>query len=53
MGRDRVLKNLCACDRFGSVDGYDLSPNILGEKGPDPVGTEGLHFKPFALECVL
>lgn len=52
--RNRVLKTylLCACDRFRSVDGYGLNLYVFGEKGPDPVGKEGLHFKCFALECV-
>lgn len=32
--------------------GLQLSLCIFGEKGPDPGGKEGLHFKCFALECV-
>lgn len=48
---NRVLKSylLCACDRFRSVDGFGLNPCIFGEKGPDPVGKEGLCFKWFCL----
>lgn len=55
MKRSRVLKSclLCACDRLRSVDGHGLNLDVFGEKGPDPVGKEGLHFKCFALECFL
>lgn len=40
---------LCACDRFGSVDGYGLNLCIFQKKGPDPVGEGGIAFQVFCL----